>query len=124
MKKLVLATATTLMIGSVASATTLETVNSDIGPVMASAKSGLTLYTFRNDAQNTSNCYGDCANAWPPFAAKANAKGSDGMSVIKRKDGSHQWALNGKPLYFWAGDAERGDATGDGVGGVWDAVRK
>jgi predicted lipoprotein with Yx(FWY)xxD motif len=110
--------------GTAASAKTLATVNSDIGPVIASAKSGLTLYTFRNDAKNTSNCYNDCATAWPPFTASASAKPSGSLGIIKRKDGSRQWALNGKPLYFWAGDSARGDVTGDGVGGVWDAVRK
>lgn len=112
------------LIGTVASANTLATVNSDIGPVVASAKNGLTLYTFRNDKKNTSNCYNDCATAWPPFTAGASAKASGALGIIKRKDGSRQWALNGKPLYFWAGDSARGDATGDGVGGVWDAVRK
>lgn len=111
------------MIGTTATAKTLATVNSDIGQVIASAKNGLTLYTFRNDAKNSSNCYNDCATAWPPFTASASAKPNGALGIIKRKDGTRQWALNGKPLYFWAGDSERGDVTGDGVGGVWDAVR-
>ena len=112
------------LIGTVASAKTLAAVNSDIGPVIASAKNGLTLYTFRNDKKNTSNCYDNCATAWPPFTAGASAKENGALGIIKRKDGSRQWALNGKPLYFWAGDSARGDVTGDGVGGVWDAVRR
>jgi len=111
------------VIGTGASAQTLGAVNTDIGKVLVSAKSGMTLYTFRKDARDTSNCYGDCAAAWPPFAAPASAKPQGGLKIIARKDGSRQWVLNGKPLYFWAGDAERGDVTGDGVGGVWDAVR-
>lgn len=120
---LITAAALALM-GTTATAKTLATVNSDIGQVMASAKTGLTLYTFRNDAKNTSNCYNDCATAWPPFTASASAKPNGALGIIKRKDGTRQWALNGKPLYFWAGDSQRGDVTGDGVGGVWDAVRK
>lgn len=124
MKTVLLAAAIVAITGTTLSAQTIETVKSDIGNVAASAKNGMTLYTFRNDAANTSNCYGDCAAAWPPFTAAASAQPDGALSVIKRKDGSRQWAMNGKPLYFWAGDSARGDATGNGVGGVWDVVRK
>lgn len=122
-RKLLLASAALASLTGAASAQTLATANSDIGKVVVSAKTGLTLYTFRKDAKNKSNCYNDCAQAWPPFEASSNAKADGALGIIKRKDGTRQWALNGKPLYFWAGDQSRGDATGDGVGGVWDAVR-
>lgn len=111
------------LIASGASAASLISVNSDIGKVVASADNGLTLYTFRKDARNQSNCYNDCAAAWPPFVAKASDTPKGALGIIDRRDGTRQWALNGKPLYFWAGDSARGDATGDGVGGVWDVVR-
>ncbi|MEM8630548.1 MAG: hypothetical protein AAGF74_04880 [Pseudomonadota bacterium] len=107
-----------------ASAGSLIAVNTDIGEVIASADNGLTLYTFRKDSRDTSNCYGDCAASWPPFTAPASAQADGGLGIIERKDGSRQYALNGKPLYFWAGDSQQGDATGDGVGGVWDVVRR
>lgn len=124
MTRILLATAAAFaLMGTVASANTLEFVKSESGNVVASAKNGLTLYTFRKDTANTSNCHGNCASAWPPFTASASAKADGALDVIKRKDGTMQWALNGKPLYFWQGDAARGDVTGDGVGGVWDAVR-
>ncbi len=124
MKTRTLITAVALAVAaSSASAANLIAVNSDIGQVVASAKNGLTLYTFRKDAKNKSNCYGDCAAAWPPFTAGASAKADGALGIIDRKDGSRQWALNGQPLYFWAGDSAKGDVTGDGVGGVWDAVR-
>ena len=124
MKLTMIASLTALTFGATAaSATTLVSVKSDIGKVVASGKNGMTLYTFRNDAKNKSNCYNDCATAWPPFTAATSAKADGALGIIKRKDGSRQWALNGQPLYFWAGDSAKGDATGDGVGGVWDAVR-
>ena len=120
-----IATVTALAIaGTAASAGALTSVNTDSGKVLASAKTGMTLYTFRKDSKNRSNCYNDCAAAWPPFLAEKSAKANGALGIIKRKDGSRQWALRGKPLYFWAGDTARGDVTGDGVGGVWDAVRK
>lgn len=125
MKRTLITTLAALTIGATAaSASTLVSVNSDIGKVIASAKNGMTLYTFRNDSKNKSNCYDNCAAAWPPFTASASAKPSGALDVIKRKDGTRQWALNGRPLYFWAGDSAKGDVTGDGVGGVWSAVRK
>ncbi len=106
-----------------AAAQPLAAIDSDIGPVMVSKENGMTLYTFRNDAQNRSNCYNDCAQAWPPFIAASTDKASGALGIIDRKDGARQWTLNGQPLYFWAGDQRRGDVTGDGIGGVWDAVR-
>ncbi|MCK8464465.1 hypothetical protein MUY35_11445 [Aliiroseovarius sp. S1339] len=111
------------ILGTAASAQTLAAVNSDIGKVIVSAKTGMTLYTFRKDAKDKSNCYDDCATSWPPFTAGASAEADGALGIIDRKDGTRQWTLKGKPLYFWAGDSARGDVTGDGVGGVWDAVR-
>ena len=76
------------------------------GKVVTSAKSGLTLYTFRNDDTDVSNCYGDCATAWPPFLASASAQPEGGLDIIERNDGSLQYALNGKPL--WRYQAAKG----------------
>jgi predicted lipoprotein with Yx(FWY)xxD motif len=40
-----------------------------------------------------------------------------------RDDGRLQWARDGKPLYFFAGDAQPGDARGDGMSGAWHVLR-
>jgi predicted lipoprotein with Yx(FWY)xxD motif len=85
---------------------------------------GRTLYTFDKDTPNQSNCSGGCATNWPPFAAAEADKPAAGFSVVTREDGSKQWALNGKPLYFFAADGAPGDVKGDGRGGVWHAARK
>ncbi len=91
---------------------------------MLKGANGMTLYTFDNDAPGRSNCNGGCADSWPPYTASANEKASGkGMSIITRNDGSLQWAKDGAPLYFWVGDSEPGDTTGDGVGGVWHIAR-
>ena len=123
MKKTLLSAVFTLALGAAAQAATIVEVDAGGAKVMASAETGMTLYTFRKDAENVSNCNADCAVKWPPFIAEEDATAEGGLSVIERNDGSYQWALNGKPLYFWMGDAAKGDASGDGVGGVWDAVR-
>ena len=82
---------------------------------------GMSLYTFDKDAAGSgkSVCNGPCATNWPPLAATAgDAPGGD-YSIISRDDGSRQWALKGKPLYYWSKDQKPGDKTGDGFNGVW-----
>ncbi|WP_216665256.1 hypothetical protein [Pseudoruegeria sp. HB172150] len=92
------------------------------GGVMTDLK-GMTLYTFDNDTAGTSNCYGGCAQSWPPFIAQAGAAAEGPFSLVTRKDGAQQWAVNGMPLYYWAGDRKAGDVNGDGVGGVWHVIK-
>lgn len=86
-------------------------------------KAGKTLYTFDKDAAGESRCFDGCAAAWPPFMAAEGAKATDRLTLTARKEAGMQWAFDGKPLYYFAGDAKAGDATGDGSGGVWHVVR-
>lgn len=83
---------------------------------------GRSLYVFTEDAENMSNCYDDCAAKWPPLWGKAEA--GDGveagdLGTLTRKDGKIQVTYFGKPLYYYAADTTPGQATGEGVGGVW-----
>ena len=86
---------------------------------------GMTLYTFDRDAAGSgqSVCNGACATNWPPLVAAAGAKAPAGYSVVRRDDGSAQWAYQGKPLYYWAKDAKPGDRSGDGVNNAWRLAR-
>lgn len=86
-------------------------------------KTGKTLYTFDKDAAGESRCFDGCAAAWPPFMAAETAQAKDRLTLVARKGGGMQWAFDGKPLYYFAGDAKPGDVTGDGSGGVWHVVR-
>ena len=78
---------------------------------------GMTLYTFDRDAAGSgkSVCNGPCASAWPPLMASDSDKPMGDYMVITRDDGKKQWAMKGKPLYYWAKDTKPGDKTGDGV---------
>lgn len=118
-----LITLATAAVAGPASAEALVGVSTSIGPVMAAASNDMTLYTFSEDAPNTSNCYDGCAGAWPPFLAAGSAQPEGGLGIIQRRDGTRQWALDGQPLYFWQGDQAPGDVTGHGVGGVWFAAQ-
>ena len=100
----------------------VETVKTAKGDVLAGEK-GMTLYTFKNDKKGVSNCYDKCAVNWPPFFAAASDKAEGAYSLVKRKDGKMQWAKDGMPLYYWVKDTKKGDATGDGMNGVWDAAK-
>lgn len=94
------------------------------GEKVLTDKAGMTLYTFDKDSNNESVCYGGCAQKWPPFIASADANVKAGWGMTTRKDGAKQWTFNNKPLYTWVGDSKTGDATGDGVGGVWHTAKK
>lgn len=121
--RILLSLALLAIAGPALAAGPVKTVTSAKGEVVASADTGMTLYTFKNDKKDVSNCYDDCAKNWPPFTAAGNAKPDGAYSLVTRKDGAKQWAKDGKPLYFWIKDMKEGDATGDGVKGVWDAAR-
>ncbi|MGE0100531.1 MAG: hypothetical protein AB7S86_19495 [Hydrogenophaga sp.] len=85
----------------------------------------MTLYTFDRDASGSgkSVCNGPCAANWPPLMASATDKPAGDYTVITRDDGQKQWAIKGKPLYYWVKDAKPGDKTGDGFNGVWRVAR-
>jgi predicted lipoprotein with Yx(FWY)xxD motif len=82
---------------------------------------GMTLYTFAKDVSGSgrSECSGACANLWPPFTAGANAQASGNWSLIKRDDGTMQWAYKGKPLYTYAKDTKPGDKNGHNYNSMW-----
>jgi predicted lipoprotein with Yx(FWY)xxD motif len=86
---------------------------------------GMTLYTFDRDAVGSgkSVCNGPCATNWPPLMAADTDKASGDFSIVTRDDGKKQWAVKGKPLYYWIKDAKAGDKTGDGVNNVWHTAK-
>ena len=84
---------------------------------------GMTLYTYDKDADGKSACNGQCAQNWPPLMAEAGAEADGEWTVVKRDDGSMQWAYDGKPLYTFVMDKKPGDVTGDGKMGVWHVAK-
>lgn len=85
---------------------------------------GMTLYVFDKDKGGVSACYDDCAKKWPPYLGKAGETKGEGWTLVDRTDGSKQWAYDGKPMYYFAGDKAKGDASGDGMGGVWHVIKE
>ena len=88
-----------------------------------SNRDGRTLYTFDKDSTGKSNCTGGCLSSWPAFTVGNASLAGDDFSIVVRDDGTQQWAFQGKPLYFFAGDARPGEIKGDNQGGVWHVLR-
>ena len=101
----------------------LKTMKTSAGTVLTDPQ-GMTLYTYDKDAKGKSNCYGECAEYWPPAKATAKDKPVGDLTIIKRKDGTLQWADDGKPLYTFVNDKKPGDATGDNKNNVWHVVKE
>jgi len=122
MKFLPIAFLTAALLGGCASMMTAPAKVADgvlVGP------SGMTLYVFDRDTAGSgkSVCNGPCAANWPPLMASEMDKPAGDYSVITRDDGKKQWAMKGKPLYYWIKDTKAGDKTGDGVQNVWHVVK-
>lgn len=109
------------LLGAVCSTVHAQSVVGTAGLLTDAA--GRVLYTFDKDSTGKSACYDQCAALWPPFVAAADARPTGEHSLVTRSDGSRQWAVRGKPLYYYVGDSEAGQTTGDGRGGVWHVVR-
>ena len=116
-----LATAAVLAAALLGGYASMPSALADSGPAMMSGDllvgpNHMTLYTFDRDVAGSgkSMCNGPCAANWPPLMASDSDKPMGDYMVITRDDGKKQWAMKGKPLYYWAKDTKPGDKTGDG----------
>src|SRR5262249_18707056 len=101
----------------------LQVIDAASGKILADPK-GMALYTYDKDAPGKSNCSGECAAYWAPARAAVGAKPVGGLTIIKRDDGTMQWADDGKPLYTYVNDKKPGDVMGDGKNNVWHVVKE
>ncbi len=123
MKRIVFTLAAIILTGSAAFAMApAKTMDTAAGKAWTDGQ-GMTLYTFDNDGKDKSSCYDQCAKAWPPFVAAADAKPEGKWTIVDRTDGTKMWAYGGKPLYTFVKDKKPGDVTGDMVGGLWHVAK-
>lgn len=108
-----------------AACSSIETRPTMLSNDMLTGNRGMTLYVFDKDVAGSgkSVCNGPCATNWPPLYAADSDSASGDYSIIVRDDGKKQWALKGKPLYYWAKDQNPGDKTGDGFNNVWHVAK-
>jgi predicted lipoprotein with Yx(FWY)xxD motif len=98
-----------------ASSPSSNTVSLDNGLLVDST--GAALYTSEQERSGKVVCVKGCTDIWVPLAAHGKPTAGDGVSgklgTVKRPDGARQVTLDGRPLYTFAEDTEKGKATGD-----------
>jgi predicted lipoprotein with Yx(FWY)xxD motif len=111
-------------------APTLKVRTTRFGKILF-AGNGRVVYGFTRDRRNgPSQCYGDCAAAWPVYFAKGVLKAGTGvkqslLGTVRRRDGRRQVTYNGWPLYYYAHE-KAGEVKCQNVvthGGTWLVVR-
>ena len=102
--------------------TDVAVATTSLGPVLVDS-AGMTLYTYAKDTGTTATCTGACAKAWPAATASGTpTTGADVGATVTLNDAG-QLVVNGHPVYTYAADKAAGDVNGQGVGGVWYAVK-
>jgi predicted lipoprotein with Yx(FWY)xxD motif len=110
-------------------------VEEEVAPDVGSRTTGIgtllvdserrTLYVTTEDGPEQSQCTDECTDTWIPYVVETDdpivATNVDGslVSTFEREDGSLQVAMDGHPLYRYAGDEEPTDTNGQEVGGIW-----
>jgi predicted lipoprotein with Yx(FWY)xxD motif len=92
---------------------------------------GQAIYLFDKETSSMPDCYGGCAEAWPPVLTEGAPVAADGvdeslLGTTKREDGSEQVTYDGHPLYYYAHEGP-GEVLCHGVdefGGLWLVVGK
>ena len=87
------------------------------------------IYIFQRDARNRSNCYGECAEAWPPVYTNGRPRAGEGvrrslLGTIRRRNGRRQVTYAGQPLYYYVNEGP-GEVRCHNVnlnGGLWWVV--
>jgi predicted lipoprotein with Yx(FWY)xxD motif len=99
--------------------------DSKLGDILTDNQ-GMTLYLYKQDGTDSSNCTGACAQQHPPLTVPQGVevladKGIAGnIGVTERTDGTYQVLYNDSPLYRFSGDKKPGDING--AGNDWSVV--
>ena len=107
-----------------AAASTLSVASTPLGKIVVNGK-GMTAYFYDLDTANSgvSACTGSCSIQWPAIISKTKKvtlSGVKGKVTLLAHTG--QIAINGRPIYTFAGDSVRGATNGQGLGGVWYVI--
>jgi predicted lipoprotein with Yx(FWY)xxD motif len=111
-----------------AKGTTIKTGDSQFGDVLFDSD-GQAIYYFDKESGSKSECYGECAEAWPPVLTKGEPQAGAGiqqglLGTTQRDDGTTQVTYDGHPLYLYAHEGPNQVTCHDvsEFGGLWLAV--
>jgi predicted lipoprotein with Yx(FWY)xxD motif len=107
----------------------ITTADSQFGEILFDADRRA-IYLFDKETGPRSECYGECAAAWPPVLTKGEPEASGAvegklLGTTKRDDGTTQVTYDGQPLYYYV-DEPRGQVlchNVDEFGGLWLVVQ-
>jgi predicted lipoprotein with Yx(FWY)xxD motif len=109
--------------------TTIKTADSQFGAVLFGA-GDQAIYYFDKESGSRSECYGACAEAWPPVLTEgppqAGSSAQAGLlGTTERDDGTTQVTYDGHPLYYYAHEGPNEVTCHDvsEFGGLWLAVQ-
>lgn len=121
----------TLNIAKNATVTNMTTMVTKHENIAVNGK-GFAVYWLSGDSKSHPECTKakGCFKFWPPVTAASakalsKAPGISGKLTSWKRDGFTQAVLGGHPIYTFAPDTKKHDATGDhvvGFGGTWHVV--
>lgn len=122
-------TATQTAQQAAATGTTIKTSDSQYGQVLFGGDDRA-IYYFDKESASKSDCYGECAEAWPPVLTEGDPQAGSGaenglLGTTERDDGTTQVTYDGHPLYYYVDDP-KGEVACHNVsefGGLWLAVQ-
>jgi predicted lipoprotein with Yx(FWY)xxD motif len=88
--------------------TEIKVSNSQFGEILFDGEEQA-IYLFAKETSERSECYGECAAAWPPVLTDGDPQAASGvdaklLGTTERDDGSTQVTYNGHPLYYYVDD--------------------
>jgi predicted lipoprotein with Yx(FWY)xxD motif len=109
--------------------TDISTSDSQFGEVLFDGDDQA-IYYFEPEQTSEPECYGECAEAWPPVLTDGEPRASGDarqrlLGTTERRDGSTQVTYGGHPLYYYF-DEGPGELRCHNVfhaGGLWLAVQ-
>jgi predicted lipoprotein with Yx(FWY)xxD motif len=104
-------------------------VDSQFGKIVGDGH-GQAFYVFDKERVGRSECYGDCARAWPPVLTRGRPVAGRGvrarlLDTVRRRGGKRQVTYRGRPLYYYVDDAPGRVLCHDvrEFGGLWLVIR-
>jgi predicted lipoprotein with Yx(FWY)xxD motif len=111
---------------TIASASAISVAQTSLGGTLVDAN-GRTLYLFEGDRPNVSTLSAAGQAVWPPFTAATTPRALNGtlagrIGTVAQAVGAAQVTYNGHPLYYYVGDHNPGQTSGQGLnqfGALW-----